>query len=121
MDHIGALPVVSVIIVLATIAIIATSGIAAALVAAWGVIALTLKALLCMPWGLLLIGIGAAIVWRWGGPLGWLIGVWLIYMGGNCLFGSLAGFVTVPPISDTGGGATTATRAALRRAGLLKR
>jgi hypothetical protein len=121
MEHIGELAVVSVILVLAALGIIAASGIASALVAAWGVIAMTLKAMLYVPWGLLLMGIGAAIIWRWGGLLGWLIGGWLIYAGGNCVFGSLAGFVTVPPISDTGDGATTATRAALRRAGLLKR
>jgi hypothetical protein len=121
MDYIGELHVVSIIVVLVLIAIIVTSGILSAMVAAWGVIAMTLKALFYVPWGLLLVGIGVAIVSRWGGPLGWLIGLWFVYTGGNCLFSSLAGFATVPPMSDTGDGATTATRAALRRAGLLKR
>lgn len=121
MDRIGVLQVVSVIFVVAALAAIATSRAGAAMVATWGVIAMILKALLYVPWGLLLIGIGLAIVWRWGGLLGWVIGGWLVYTGGNCLFGSLGGFVPVPPLSDTGDGATTATRAALRRAGLLKR
>jgi hypothetical protein len=121
MNHVGGLEIVAVFFVLAALAIIVTSGIAATMVAAWGVIAMILKALFYVPWGILLIGIGVVIIWQWGGLLGWLIGGWLVYTGGNCLFGSLAGFVTVPSCSDTTDGATTATRAQLRRAGLLKR
>jgi hypothetical protein len=121
MDHIGDLHMVSVVVVLVALALIVSSGIGAAMIAAWGAIAMTLKALLYVPWGSLLIGIGVAIAWRWGGLLGWLIGGWLFYAGGNCLFGSLAGFVTVPPMSETRDGATSATRADLRKAGLIRK
>src|SRR5450755_4176395 len=110
MNDIGGLQVVAVLLVLVAIAIIVRSGIGSTMVEAWRIVAMILMALLYVPWGLLLLGTGLAIVfvWQWGGVFGWLIAGVLVYTGGNCLFGSLAGFVTTPPISDTGEGATTA-------------
>jgi hypothetical protein len=64
------------------------------IISAWSATAMTLKALLFVPWGTFLLVIGAVIIWLWGGLVGWLIGGWLVYTGGNCLFGSVAGFAT---------------------------
>jgi hypothetical protein len=98
----------------------AASGKGGALVGVWGTAAMLLKAAVHVPLGLLLVGAGGAIIWHWPTWLVLLIGGWLIFSGGNLLFGSLAGFV-VPAGADQLEGAKPADRAALRRAGLIDR
>jgi hypothetical protein len=86
---------------------------------AWCTISMTLQAIVLVPWGVAMLALGLFIIWHWGGWFGWLAGGWLVLHGGNCLFGSLAGFASSD--SHTTTGAKPATRADLRRAGVLKR
>jgi hypothetical protein len=91
------------------------SRIGGGIISAWSATAMALKALLFVPWGMLLLAIGAGIIWLWGGLLGWLIGGWLIYTGGNCLVGSLTGFATKHSDRDSRNGTTTAPHPELQR------
>jgi hypothetical protein len=91
MDH-GSVIVAIIIIVIAMVFIV-TSGIGAAMVAGWRIIALTLEAIVHVPLGVLLIVVGVVIAMTLRDFLGFVIGGACLYSGGNLVFGAIGGFV----------------------------
>jgi hypothetical protein len=88
----GSVIVVIVLIVVAMVFAV-RSGVAAALVAGWRIIALTLEAIVHVPLGILLIVVGVVIALALRDFLGCVIGGVCLYSGGNLLFGIIDGYV----------------------------
>jgi hypothetical protein len=105
--------------VVALAILVVRSGIGGMVISAWCTTAMILRAIVHVPWGLFLLTIGFAIVLNSEGNIILLvIGGLFVFNGGNYLFGSLGGFFTGPTGKNEG--ATTATRADLRRSRLVK-
>jgi hypothetical protein len=85
--------IVLVVIVVVAMVFIVTSGLGAAMVAGWRIIALTLEAIVHVPLGILLIVVAVVIALTSRDFLGWVIAGACLYSGGNLLFGAIDGFV----------------------------
>jgi hypothetical protein len=93
------------------------------IIAGWSILKMICGAAMLIPLGSVLIAIAVWIVSTAGANwLAVLAALWFAYTGLNVIFGALAGFTgSGPSMIDTGEGATTATRAELRQARLLRR
>jgi hypothetical protein len=115
----GALNILVLLALVALPILVVRSGIGGMVISAWCTTAMILRVIVHVPWGLLLLAIGFVVLWESGGNIiALLIGGWFVFKGGNYLFGSLGGVFTEPTGKNEG--ATTATRADLRRSGLVK-
>ncbi len=83
--------IVWIALILIAMVVVVASGMGAILVAAWRVIAATMKACVHVPWGLFLIVIGVAIAWQLDDLIGCVIGAVFVYFGGDYLFGAIQG------------------------------
>jgi hypothetical protein len=118
--------------------VLVRTGIANVIFTVWCMVAMIVRAIAFIALGLLCLFIAYWIAthirdnwldlflagyFRWDGG-NWLIPLlagFLVWQGANCIFSALGNFVTGPSRDSTTDGATTATRAALRRAGLIRR
>jgi hypothetical protein len=85
--------IVAIIIIVVAMVFVVRSGIGAAMVAGWRIIALTFEAIVHVPLGILLIVVGVVIALALRDFLGCVIGGACLYAGGNLVFGAIEGFV----------------------------
>jgi hypothetical protein len=85
--------IAAIIIIVVAMVFIVTSGIGAAIVAGWRIIALIFEAIVHVPLGILLIVVGVVVALASRDFLGWVIAGACLYSGGNLLFGAIEGFV----------------------------
>lgn len=90
MDQSGV--IVAIIIIVLAMVFIVTSGIGAAMVAGWRIIALTLEAIVHVPLAITLFFIGIVAVLTWRDLFGCIIAGVCLYSGGNLLAALIEGY-----------------------------